>query len=313
MPWYEISLFIIIVVIAVGFIFGVVSIMILVAKPLHFDSDFSRSYEEKRLNGVFTAWDQEWERHGFSLPIDKHLLHGEIVVNPISSTLRKKVMILCHGQTMDRLACVKYGRIYYRLGYHLVLYDARYFGKSNYPFSSLGFFEQNDLGAVIQHAQSWFGSDAYIGIHGESMGSATALLAAGHQPDIRFIVADCPFSDLSRLCRSVIKRRFLLPGYVSVETASFLSKLIWHFEYRKISPRAVVQKSNVPVCFIHGKADSFIPSSMSEELAAQSQNGDTECHLIDGAKHAQSYWKDPENYEKIVCEFVRKIENRDSL
>jgi len=43
MPWYEISLFIVIVVIAGGFVFGVLSIMILVAKPLHFDSDFSRS------------------------------------------------------------------------------------------------------------------------------------------------------------------------------------------------------------------------------------------------------------------------------
>lgn len=310
MFWYEIILLILAGIIVLGFGGAVLSILLLVAKPPRFQDEFTRSYERKIHHVDFSDYDVRWKREPFSLPMNGFFMQGETIINPVSNKEQNKVVIICHGQTMNRLSCIKYGQIFYRLGYHLVIFDARYFGKSVFPFSSLGYFEQKDLLALIQFTKKRFGENAFIGLHGESMGAATALLSSEHSPNIRFIVADCPFSNLDRLCRYAVHHRLHLPGLLIVRIANQITKMLWHFDYRQVSPFDSVRRTNIPICFIHGKKDSFIPSSMSEEMFHQCQNPDSELHLVEGATHAQSYLQDSMKYEKMVDDFVHKIENR---
>ena len=63
----------------------------------------------------------------------------------------------------------------------------------------------------------------------------------------------------------------------------------------------------IPICFIHGAADSFIPPANSEAMQ-KATRGYSELHLIEGAGHAQSMLKNPQEYREIVDQFIGKIE-----
>ena len=76
-------------------------------------------------------------------------------------------------------------------------------------------------------------------------------------------------------------------------TLSFLSK-----HYRK--------KTKTPILIIHGKKDTFVPLSMSQEII-ENASSYKELHIFENAEHGISYMVDPERYAKIVQEFVERI------
>ena len=62
----------------------------------------------------------------------------------------------------------------------------------------------------------------------------------------------------------------------------------------------------MPVLLIHGSADSFVPCRMCEEIYENCASPKKKL-IIEGAAHAESYYKDPESYEKALDEFIGGI------
>ena len=71
-----------------------------------------------------------------------------------------------------------------------------------------------------------------------------------------------------------------------------------------------VRKAKVPILFIHGDADTFVPSRMCRELydACASRKN---ILIIEGAAHAEAYHKDTEAYEGALKEFLMELENKE--
>ena len=67
-----------------------------------------------------------------------------------------------------------------------------------------------------------------------------------------------------------------------------------------------VKKAKVPILFIHGDADTFVPCSMCEEIYENCAAPKKKL-LIQGAAHAESYYKDKEAYEKALDDFTGGI------
>ena len=67
-----------------------------------------------------------------------------------------------------------------------------------------------------------------------------------------------------------------------------------------------VRKAKVPMLLIHGSADSFVPCRMCEEIYENCASPKKKL-IIEGAAHAESYYKDPESYEKALDEFIGGI------
>jgi fermentation-respiration switch protein FrsA (DUF1100 family) len=63
----------------------------------------------------------------------------------------------------------------------------------------------------------------------------------------------------------------------------------------------------VPILFIHGAEDTFIPPSNSERMSAATK-GYSEVRMIPGAGHAESVLKDPGLYREYVEAFLSRIE-----
>lgn len=252
-------------------------------------------------------FNNEWKRVEFSVDSEDVVIKGEYIINPNDTGVRKKVAIICHGQTAERISDCKYGAILYDLGYNLVFFDERYHGASTGDYCTLGWKENLDIKKVISFAKSVFGEDMFYGMHGESMGAASELILLDtEKPD--FMIADCPFADLELLIHDLAWRqaKFLAP--IGMKGARKLGLKRCGFDYTKVKPIESVKISDVPICFMHGNADSLIDHKHSEMLYKASKNPLSEIHLFEGADHALSMASAVETYEKILKDFVLKIE-----
>ena len=66
-----------------------------------------------------------------------------------------------------------------------------------------------------------------------------------------------------------------------------------------------VRKAKVPILFIHGDSDSFVPCHMCEELYENCASQKMKL-IVKGAGHCESYYKETEQYEKALDELYRK-------
>ncbi len=217
----------------------------------------------------------------------------------------KKIVILCHGLGFAKYGSIKYMELFLRLGYSVLMYDHRNHGQSGKAFTSMGFFEQQDLKRVVDWCYEKFGPDCSIITHGESMGASTVLLHLGIDNRVKCVIADCPYSDLKLLLKHQLKQYYHLPRFL-IPVESSLTYLRAGFKYQQVSPIKVVSQTEVPILFIHGKRDNFVPTSMSKQMY-QAKSKNKALYLVAKARHAGSYCQNKEGYEKRVAEFLQKF------
>lgn len=270
--------------------------------------DVRKADTEAGFKEAFDAYDREWERHDFSLAVKDCVIMGEYIENPNDKGPKKHVAVIAHGVTANRLATLKYGKMFYELGYNLVIFDERYHGNSKAPCCTLGYMEPEDIKEIVSFAKGIFGEDCFIGLHGESMGAASCLRALDTlKPD--FVVADCPFSDLEMLIKNVAVKKAWILGKPACRIAAKVTLKKVGMDYRKTKPIESVKTSEVPICFMHGAADSLINCKHSERMYEVCKNPLSVIHLYADADHAFSVVKHPGEYFENLKEFLKKVEN----
>ena len=275
--------------------------------PRAFTLDEARAFQAEHEGMEYDDYDANWRKQSFEVDGVQGKIRGEIIFNPTASA-RQKVAIICHGHTWNRINSLKYAYLFYNKGYNVIIYDHTYFGQSDGKYTTLGLNEKLDLSAVIDFARETFGKDALVALHGESMGAATVLCELGIRSDIDLVVADCPFSNTMKYYRELCTHLTHLPGFPIVDIANVMSKRKYGYDFTKVNPIDGVKATNTPICFIHGKADTFIRPSHSVAMYKVCANPLSELHLVDGAEHARSHCTDKEGYTKIVSDFIDKVE-----
>ena len=71
-----------------------------------------------------------------------------------------------------------------------------------------------------------------------------------------------------------------------------------------------VAKATIPILFIHGDADTFVPCSMVYELYDACQT-EKKLVIVEGAGHVESCYRDAELYEGALREFIFPIMERE--
>ena len=294
-----IAIAIIIVLVAIGwycrFILGLASQM---ANPKVSTLEKEMSWEkEHKLWGDY----DDYEKEDYIVKgLNDYDLHVTLVKNPIPSD---KYVIISHGFKSNRYGAVKYVDSYIDLGFNCIIYDMRDHGENAKVTVSLGQFESEDLYKLIEDTYNRYGN-IKLGLHGESMGAATSLTVLDKKPKVDFVVADCGFSNLYGLiykAYDLAKTPFVLP---SVNTAM---KLRYGYDMKKTSPKDALVGNEVPICFIHGEADTFILPENSQ-VNKDATAGYSELHLVPNAAHAQSREVLGEaEYRGIIGDFLNNI------
>ena len=117
-------------------------------------------------------------------------------------------------------------------------------------------------------------------------------------------MADCGFSEIESVLKSMLSR-MRLPAFL-VYPASLCARLLYGVSYREMRPIDSLSENRVPILFIHGEKDDFIPPAHS--LAMQRATpGYSEICLIHHASHAISILTAPAEYRKAVSAFLHSI------
>ncbi|ANU22959.1 alpha/beta hydrolase [Planococcus donghaensis] len=218
-----------------------------------------------------------------------------------------RYVIICHGVTESKVNSFRFARMFEHLGFNSVVYDHRRHGDSGGKTTSFGHFEKIDLKAVVKALELHAGPDLFFGIHGESMGAATTLLYGGMEDTADFYISDCAYSDIYEQILHVMRTTTPLRTTLALRLASLFMKMRDGYSIATVSPRETVKNIRNPVLFIHSIHDDFVLPKMSEELFALKQ-GPKELKLFSEGAHAQSFNKNPEEYEEIVAEFLMKYD-----
>lgn len=218
-------------------------------------------------------------------------------------------VIIVHGIGCDRWESMKYADMYMDMGFNVLVYDARYHGKSGGRDITLGFFEKTDLDNIVKWVK-WVNPNAILGVHGESMGAVTALLQAKldqSKHNVDFYVADCPYSDLRELINMKLsgdlRPHFEPAANFILFYGNIVALMKSNFSLYAVSPINAISDIKTPIMFIHGSNDTFIPASMSLELYLRKQ-GVKGIYISPGAEHAMSILTNKEEYTAKVKQFL---------
>lgn len=193
-----------------------------------------------------------------------------------------------------------------RMGFNVLLPDQRACGSSEGRFQSFGILERFDTLDWIKYVRKRFGNDLPILLIGVSMGAATVLMAAPEVPEnVKGIFSDCSYTSIEDIILHVGTQRNL-PGKLLYPFVRLGAKIFGHFDTEAESPVHAVTKSRVPVCFIHGYSDDFVPFTMCGELYDACTSEKTMI-AVDRAGHACSVFENALKYEKVFVEFADKV------
>ena len=194
-----------------------------------------------------------------------------------------------------------------RRGYNVLIVDQRAHGKSEGKVMSFGINERLDCLQWIAYANERFGMKTPILLIGLSMGASTVLMASGEElPDnVRGIIADCPFSSPKEIIQTVMKS-MKLPVKLLYPLVKLSAAIFGGFDLEEISATDAVKKSTVPILFIHGEDDRFVPCSMGQACYDCCMS-EKQIFLVKGAGHGLSHCVDAKGYEETVDKFLDKV------
>ena len=203
----------------------------------------------------------------------------------------------------------KYAQKFYEKGYNVLLPDLRGHGKSEGDYIGMGWHDRYD---IIDWANYLIKENTgnEIILYGVSMGAATVMMTAGEElPDnVKLAIEDCGYTSAWDILKYQLKEIYHLPVFPILYAANGSCKKNANYKLKEASAIKQVEKSNIPILFIHGDEDKFVPFEMLDKLY-DAADCEKEKLVIEGAGHGESSTKDPELYWKTIDEFIDKYIN----
>ena len=228
-------------------------------------------------------------------------LSGWFIPAPESS----KVIIFVHGHGADRHEGMRWFTSVHTAGFNILAFDLRNSGQSGGAFSSMSYFERQDVIAAVDflHDEKNLRS---IGVFGTSMGAVTSMMAMDQDPRISAGVFEAGWANLEDLLGEVLSEHMGLPQIPFLSVTTWLFQLRSGVDMAAVNPETVV--ANIaprPVFIIHCEGDELINISHGERnFSAAQQPKDywrSPCDV-----HARAWQSAPEYIEARVTKYFLK-------
>lgn len=173
---------------------------------------------------------------------------------------------------------------------------------SDGEYMSFGMWERYDCLDWIKWVNEHIEEKLPIYLNGMSMGAATVLMTTGLElpENIHGVVADCGFTSVEAIWKHVVNDMFHMP-YNGVAANTLCKKRI-HVGTKEYSTKDALSKNKLPILFIHGADDDFVPIEMTYENY-KICTAPKQLYVVPGAGHAMSYYIGRDGYEKATKDF----------
>ncbi len=218
-----------------------------------------------------------------------------------------------HGDWKSNWTC--YFRFFNDRGYNILVTNERAHGKSGGRYITYGIRERKDVYEWVKYIADRFGKDHPIFLGGISMGSATVQMASSFDfpGNVRGIYADCGFTSPYEIMKCVVEsfgfppetRKYKLPAGPMLAYLNIFTKLFAGFGLKEYSTVEALSQTKIPVLFVHGLADDFVPAHMSEEGYAACAS-EKELILVPDAVHTRAWYVDRPRVSAALGAFLDK-------
>ena len=216
-------------------------------------------------------------------------------------------VLLLHGYGRSKAEQLPKADFLHAAGYNVLLLDFRNRGESGGNAVTLGAREPLDVRAATNYLLTRPEVDPKrIAVLGVSLGSSSAILAMPQDPAIAALVSESSFADI----QSVVNKSF--QNFIGLPSFPFAPVTTWMVERRlgvnagQIRPvDAITKIGSRPVFIIQDLADDLFPVTAGARLYAAA-SGPKELWQIPGAKHAQGYAAQPDEYRRRVLDFLAR-------
>lgn len=193
------------------------------------------------------------------------------------------------------------------LGRSVLIVDQRASAHSDGNVITFGIREHRDCLAWLDYAVKRFGPEQKIILTGISMGASTVLLCAQYDlpENVVCILGDCGFTSAKDIIKDVI-RGMKLPPDLSYLFVKLGAKLFGKFDPDETSSLEAVKKAKVPIIFIHGAADDFVPAWMSQKMYDACPTT-KRLVMVPDARHGAAFLLGREQYFRELHAFCREI------
>ncbi len=262
-------------------------------------------YSEVVLTGEakMLTWPCE---HVYTTSYDGLKLHGRLYKQEGA----KRTVILVHGWRggWNYDFCLG-GPWLYDEGYNLLVIDQRAQGESEGEHMTMGIRERKDCHTWLKWLEENTDfTQLPVYFMGISMGASTVLMASGQpMPSyVKGIIADCGYTTPYDMFYHYGRKAFHIPAPVM---SLFNKYCIKHagIDLKGYSTLEAMKSNELPVFFVHGKGDTFVPMEMTV-AAYEACKAPKQLLLVDDAPHAMSFLYGTEEYIGKALAFFDECE-----
>lgn len=278
------------------------------ASPQDADKERLLNTGEAREAG---AWFSEAKQPVLITSFDGLNLHGWLFDPDCVNPLPHLYAICCHGYTGEPAEMAKWAHRFAKLGFTVLVPAQRAHELSEGRYVGMGWLERNDLLAWI-HLIVESDPDARILLHGNSMGAATVMMAAGDPRLPRNVVSaieDSGYASVRMQFIDSARSMFHLPKLLAamcVDAAGLVCKYRAGFDFSDASCVEQLKHTTIPMLFIHGAADTFVSPRFLDMNYGACSSLDREKLLVPDADHVMSSAVAPDVYWSKVEGFVKR-------
>ncbi|HEX9069410.1 MAG TPA: alpha/beta fold hydrolase, partial [Ktedonobacterales bacterium] len=266
---------------------------------------YSLAYEApKPVVGSPADYGLTYQEVTFPSRVDHIMLRGWFIpgVLPSGKLTDDRTIVMVHGTRTNRAdkaaGLLQLSCQLAKQGFAILAFDMRGSGESPPEPLSLGYFEQRDVLGAVDFLRTGtppypdLGRPRVLGGWGVSMGGATLLLAAAHEPALAALVSDSAYSDII----PILEREVPLRGHVpdALTPGGLLAvRELYGYDFYSVRPVDVVGTLNRPLLLIHSDTDDYVPFANFLQLTAAAAAGPEASQMqqwhLSGPKHAQAF------------------------
>ncbi len=218
----------------------------------------------------------------------------------------RALVLVLHGYGREHTRAWRYAAFLHAAGFGVLTVDFRSSRRSRRLPTTLGHHEVVDAQAALDwvRARPELAEHA-IGMLGESLGGAVALLVAAENPEVRAVVADGAFAHATLALEDSSQRWARLPRR-SAHLARALSRVVTGRDMGEVDVEAAAARlADRPLFLIHAMRDNRFSTENVHRLWWAAGSKDP-LWLIPGAGHNEGWLRHRAEYERHVLAFFER-------
>lgn len=222
----------------------------------------------------------------------------------------KRVIVAMHGWRSGW--CQDFGFVvdfWQENGCSILFAEQRGQGQSGGDHMGFGLLERHDCISWVNWVNECCGDQLPVYLCGVSMGASTVLMAAGLElpENVRGIMADCGYTSPEAIWKYVARDNLGLSYGSRKSAVNGLCRRKIRVGIGDYSCVDAMAECQVPVLFVHGTEDRFVPIEMTYENY-KACSGPKRLFVVPGAGHGMSYLVDTDGYQKAMKSFWEEFD-----